>query len=107
MTVFENVALPLRICGVHGQKLREWVDAVLELARDVGQALADRSSVVIEDDTADETRESQLELDFEESEIDEPTGLGDNPDNGAEPPESAEGADPEDSEADSGYPWPS
>ena len=74
---------------------------------EMGQALADRSSVVIEDDTADETRESQLELDFEESEIDEPTGLGDNPDNGAEPPESAEGADPEDSEADSGYPWPS
>ena len=50
---------------------------------EMGQALADRSSVVIEDDTADETRESQLELDFEESEIDEPTGLGDNPDNGA------------------------
>ena len=74
---------------------------------EMGQALADRSSVVIEDDTADETRESQLELDFEESEIDEPTGLGDNPDNGAEPPESAEGADPTDSEADNSYPWPS
>jgi len=74
---------------------------------EMGQALADRSGVVIEDDTADETRESQLELDFEESEIDEPTGLGDNTDNGAEPPESAEGVEPTDSEADSGYPRPS
>ena len=73
----------------------------------MGQALADRSGVVIEDDTADETRESQLELDFEESETVETTGLGDNPDNGAEPPESAEEVEPTDSEADSGYPRPS
>ena len=78
---------------------------------EMGQALADRSDVVIEDDTADDTtdeaRESQLELDFEESTPDEPTGLADNPDNGAEPPESAEGVAPTDSEADSGYPRPS
>ncbi|MGA8280477.1 MAG: SMC-Scp complex subunit ScpB [Desulfobacterales bacterium] len=74
---------------------------------EMGQALADRSGVVIEDDTADETRESQLELDFEESEIDGPTGLGDNTDNAAEPPESAEGVEPTDSEADNGYPRPS
>lgn len=71
---------------------------------EIGQALADRSNVVIEDDTADETREAQLELDFEESETDEPIGLADKPDNGAEPPVSAEGAEPTDSEADSGYP---
>lgn len=30
-TVIENVALPLRICGVHGRKLRDRVDEVLEL----------------------------------------------------------------------------
>jgi cell division transport system ATP-binding protein len=29
-TVIENVALPLRICGIHGRKLRERVDEVLE-----------------------------------------------------------------------------
>jgi heme-binding NEAT domain protein len=74
---------------------------------EMGQALADRSNVVIEDDTADETRESQLELDFEESETGEPTGLADNPDNGADPPGSDEGVEPTDPEADSGYPRPS
>jgi segregation and condensation protein B len=74
---------------------------------EIGQALADRSDVVIEDDTTDETRESQLELDFDESAPDEPAGPADNPDNGAKPPESVEGLDPTDSEADSGYPRPS
>ncbi len=30
-TVIENVALPLRICGTHGRKLRDRVDEVLEM----------------------------------------------------------------------------
>jgi cell division transport system ATP-binding protein len=30
-TIIENVALPLRICGIHGRRLRERVDEVLEL----------------------------------------------------------------------------
>jgi cell division transport system ATP-binding protein len=30
-SIIENVALPLRICGIHGRKLRERVDEVLEL----------------------------------------------------------------------------
>jgi hypothetical protein len=75
----------------------------------MGQALADRSNVVIEDDVTeddptDETTESELEPDVEESEADELTGLADNPQNGAEPPESAEVAEPMDPASDSGYP---
>ena len=74
---------------------------------EMGQALADRSNVVIDDDMENETRESQLELDFEESEADEPTHRDDNQGNGAKPPESVEGVERTDTDAGDGYPRPS
>lgn len=69
---------------------------------DMGQALADRSDVVITDDMTEETRAEQLELEFETPDGSPPAAPADAADGGAGSPGSEVEIDPPDDAADDG-----
>ncbi|MFZ0242266.1 MAG: SMC-Scp complex subunit ScpB [Desulfobacterales bacterium] len=70
---------------------------------DMGQALANRSSVVITDDMPEEKRAAQLELEFEAPDGIPPAPLAEAADEGAGPTDSDVAIDPPDDAADNGF----
>ncbi len=69
---------------------------------DMGQALADRSGVVITDDGPEENRAAQLELEFDAPDGSPPAAPADAAEDGAAPPDSDVETDPPDDAADEG-----